>query len=100
MYNDLAEAVEDLKEKGIRDLSTEEKIGKDIQSGKVPPQLKNMKIIETFRFEEGTDPGSESTLYLLELPDKSKGFIILSFGMYKDPEKAAFIEELNKLDQH
>lgn len=99
MYTDLAEAVEDLKEKGVRDLSSEDKMGEDIRSGKVPNQLKKMKILETFRFEAGTDPGDESTLYLLELPDKSKGYLILGFGIYQDPEKSALVEVLKKLEQ-
>lgn len=100
MYTDLAQAVEDLKEKGVRDLSGEEEFGKDLRNGRLPGQLKNTKILETFRFEMGTSPDDESTLYLLELPDHSKGYLILGFGMHKDPEKSALIEELKKLEQN
>jgi hypothetical protein len=98
MYTDLAHAVEDLESKGISNLSNDEEFGEDIRTGRIPEQIKRMKIIETHRFESGTDPGDESTLYILELPDSSRGYLILSFGMYRDPDKSALIEELRKLE--
>ena len=97
MYNDLADAVEGLKEKGYLNLSEDETFGKVIREGKVPPEIRETTIVETYRFDEGTDPGDESTLYVLERPDGSKGFLVLSFGMYKDPQKTALIDELQKL---
>jgi hypothetical protein len=98
MYNELAEAIEDLKKKGYRNLSNDENFGPDIRDGKVPADFKNMKLIASYRFETGTSAGDESTLYVIELKDKSKGFLILSFGMYKDPKKAELVDTLHKLE--
>jgi hypothetical protein len=99
MYNDLADAVEGLKEQGYLNLSDDETFGKDIRKGKVPPEIRDTTIVETYRFDEGTDPGDESTLYVLERPDGSKGFLVLSFGMYRDPKKSALIDELHKMEK-
>lgn len=98
MYRDLAHAVEDLKEKKFRNLSEDETYGKYIRKGKFPPEFRQINIDNIYRFDEGTDPGDESTLYTLKLPDGSKGFLVLGFGIYKDPTKSELIDELKKLE--
>jgi hypothetical protein len=98
MYNGLADAIEDLKSKGYRNLSSDKKYGAQIRDGKVPSDFKGMKLLETYRFEIGTSAGDESALYVIELADKSKGFLVISFGMYKDPGKSELIDILHDLD--
>ncbi|MEX1063543.1 MAG: hypothetical protein WEC12_08060 [Balneolaceae bacterium] len=98
MYTDLAHAVEDLKEQGFRNLLKDKKTGEDMQSGELPDDLEGTTILQTFRFDKGTDPGDEATVYVLELPDKSRGFLVLSFGVYQDPDKARLIDQLKKLE--
>lgn len=98
MYKDLAHAVEDLKKKKFQNLSEDETFGKYIREGRVPPEFNKIIIEHTYRFDEGTNPGDESTLYTLRLPDGNKAFLVLSFGMYKDPVKSELIDELRKLE--
>ncbi len=98
MYKGLADAIEDLKSKGLRNLSSDKNFGPQIREGQVPSDFSGMTLLNSYRFEEGTSAGDESTLYVIELADKSKGFIVLSFGMYKDPAKAELVEALQKLE--
>ena len=98
MYNGLADAIEDLKSKGYRNLSSDKKYSAQIREGNVPSDFNGMKLLKTYRFETGTSAGDESALYLIELADKSKGFLVLSFGMYKDPDKSELIDTLHKLE--
>jgi len=99
MYRDLAEAVEDLKENGYSNLFEDKKLRKIIDSDQMPDFIGKLKIQGVYHFDEGTDPGDECTLYVLKLPDQRNGYIILSYGIYKDPEKADLIDELKKLEK-
>lgn len=100
MYTDLADAVEDLKEKGIESLKFDDEMKKKIRSKQIDEQIREIKILETHRFDTNrTNPEDESTLYLLEFPDKSRKYLILSFGIYEDPDKSDFIDELLKMEQ-
>ncbi|MFU8861090.1 MAG: hypothetical protein ACNA8K_11775 [Cyclonatronaceae bacterium] len=94
MYTDLAEAVEDLKKKGYENLF--EPDGDVLYSSKLDlrVEVKNIEITGTWQFDQGTDPGDESTLYALETKDGVKGYIITSFGAHVDPKKARLIDQL------
>lgn len=93
-YKDLADAVEDLKRQGYSNLSKQ--LDGDPQT--LPEEIERMSILHTYRFDGGTDPSDESTLYLLEFEDDKKGFIVLGYGTYRDPEKSRLIEALKKLE--
>lgn len=94
MYNDMADAVESLKEKGYvhsfklgkNHLSCDE-LGHTFDAS-------DLTITESYTFDQGTDPGSESTVYAIESQSGIKGTLIMSFGMYSDPEKAKLIDRL------
>jgi hypothetical protein len=94
MYTDLAEAVEELKMKGYKNLF--EPDGDAFYCSKLDlrEEVPNMKIVETWQFDQGTDPGDESTIYALETKDGVKGYIITSFGTHIDPRKASLIDRL------
>ena len=96
MYKDLADATESLKEKGF-DHTFE--LGDDCITCKeldVSYSTDDLTIIESHTFDQGTDPGSESTLYAIESDDDVKGTLIISYGMYVNPEKATLIDRLLK----
>ncbi|MEX2604208.1 MAG: hypothetical protein WD361_08385 [Gracilimonas sp.] len=94
MYADLADAVESLKEKGF-DHTYE--LGENCITCKeleVEYSEDDLKILESYSFDQGTDPGSESSIYAIESKNGVKGILIMSYGMYVDPEKAKLIDRL------
>lgn len=91
MYKDLAHAIEDLKDKGIQNLFS----GKDEEVvAEYLPKADQMKIIEHFRFDSGTDPGDESSVYVIETPEKEKKYIVTSYGTYMNPQKSKLLDAL------
>lgn len=96
MYNDLADAVESLKEKGF-DHTYE--LGEDCITCKeldVEYTTEDLTIIESHTFNQNTDPGNESSVYAIESDSGVKGILIMSYGMYVDREKAKLIDQLLK----
>lgn len=96
MYNDLADAVESLKDQGYShtfeladDCITCKELDVEYHTG-------DLKIIESYSFDQGTDPGSESSIYAIESSEGIKGTLIISYGMYVDPKKAKLIDRLLK----
>lgn len=96
MYKDLADAVESLKEKGFNhtfqlgnNCITCEEVDKEYT-------VDDLKILESYSFDQGTDPGSESSVYAIESKNGIKGTLITSYGMYVDPDKATLIDRLLK----
>jgi hypothetical protein len=99
MYKDLADAAEALKEKGF-DHTFE--MGDDCITCKqldVEYSIGDLTIIETHPFGQGTDPGSESTIYAIESEDGVKGTLIISYGKYVDPDKAKLVDQLLKASE-
>lgn len=96
MYKDLAHALESFQEKGFNHTF---KLGNNcitcVQLDKeYSPD--DLTILETHSFDKGTDPGSESTIYAIESNEGLKGTLIISYGMYVDPEKAKLVDQLLK----
>lgn len=96
MYKDLAEATETLNEKGFDhtfELGDNCITCKQVDAEYGPEDL---SIVETHSFDQGTDPGSESTIYAIESDEGLKGTLIISYGMYVDPDKAKLVDRLLK----
>jgi len=55
-----------------------------------------LRIVEYVTFDNGTDPGDDVTMYLIESPDGPQGYLILSDSFHTDPRKAAFIDALRR----
>lgn len=94
MYNDLAEALEALKNKGFDHTFELAESGiscKKIDTTFSPEQL---TIKETHEFDQGTDPGSEATIYAIQSNSGHKGTLVISYGKYVDPSKATLIDQL------
>jgi len=53
-----------------------------------------LRVVEYVTFDNGTDPGDDVTMYLIESPSGPKGYLILSDSFHTDPRKAAFIDAL------
>lgn len=94
MYEDLADATESLKEKGYTHTF---ELGKNAITCKelnVAYKAEDLEIVESYTHDEGTDPGSESTIYAIRADSGIKGTLIVSYGMYAQPEKARIIDSL------
>jgi hypothetical protein len=96
MYKDLADAVESLKEKGFDHVFElgEDHITCSTTNAKYTPD--QLSIVESHSFGQGTDPGSESTVHAIESDQGVNGVLILSYGVYVDPDKAKLIDQLLK----
>jgi plasmid replication initiation protein len=88
MYKDLADAIEDLKEKGIENIIKHE--DEEIVNTYLS-QVDQMEIIDTFSFDSGTDPGDESTLYVIKTPGNEKKYLVASYGSYVSPLKTKLL---------
>lgn len=53
-----------------------------------------LHIVEYVTFDNGTDPGDDVTMYLIESRSGPQGYLILSDSFHTDPRKAAFIDAL------
>lgn len=96
MYNDLADAVESMKEKGFT--HTFEISDNIISCSNLDRtfNIDELTIIDTYSHQSGTDPGNESTVYSIVSKDGIKGILIIGFGMYSNPKTANLIDELLK----
>ncbi|SMO96979.1 hypothetical protein [Gracilimonas mengyeensis] len=94
MYKDLADATESLEDKGYT--HTFELGDNCITCKKLSKEYKpdDLVIKETHSFDQGTDPGSEATVYAIEADDDVRGTLIISYGMYVDQDKASVIDRL------
>lgn len=88
-FSDLADAVETLKEDGFTDLTEKE-------DAQIVDIVNSATVEEVHTFQEGTDPGYESTLHQLHDQDDNTYFIVLSFGMYQDHDKADWVDILER----
>jgi hypothetical protein len=94
MYKDLADAVESLKEKGFEhtyEIKDDHIVCKELDLVYPPGSL---KILKSYTFDKGTDPGSEATLHVIESKKGIKGTLILSYGMYVNRSQAEVINRL------
>lgn len=99
MYTDLADATEAYIEKGYT--HTFELKGESIYCDSLDKNYSasDLEIVESYTHDEGTDPGSESTLYALRTKSGDKGLLIISYGMYADKDKAHLIDKLLEVNR-
>lgn len=95
-YVDLAEAVEDLKKQGYENIFEPDSGTIKWNKQDLENDVSRIRIVDSWFFDSGTDPGDESTLYALETDGGLKGYVIISFGMHVDRDKAALIDKLLK----
>lgn len=96
MYTDLADAVESLKEQGYTHVfGLDEDCIKcnSLEKEFTPNEL---NVVESHFFNQGTDPGNESSVHAISAESGVKGLLIVSYGMYVDRAKAEIIDRLIK----
>lgn len=92
-FETLSEAMNGLKEKGF----TYEFDYKDsclMGSGGKEFNASQLKIVEIHRFEGMTSPDDSAILYAIDCSDGSKGLVVDAYGVYADPEKTAFMSDI------
>lgn len=94
MYQDLADAIEDIQEKGYTHLFEvhENTLGCKKLDEEFPAE--RLRIVASYQFDQGTDPGDDSSLYLIETDSGVKGFLVGGTTIYRDREKAEFLDKL------
>jgi hypothetical protein len=96
MYTDLADAVESLKEQGYIHIFGLEEDCIQCKSLEEEFTLGELTVVESHFFDQGTDPGDESSVHAITSESGVKGLLIVSYGMYVDRSKAALIDQLLK----
>lgn len=51
-------------------------------------------IVESTTVDMGTDPGDDSTVYLVETDNGRRGYVVVPASFYAEPAKAAFIDRM------
>ncbi|MDZ7643613.1 MAG: hypothetical protein U5K76_04875 [Woeseiaceae bacterium] len=54
------------------------------------------RIVDTRSVDQGTDPGDDATIYLIEMQNGNRGYMLVSDSFHADPENASFIDALLK----
>jgi hypothetical protein len=96
MYTDLADAVESLKVQGYTYIFGLEEDCIKCNSLETEYSPDELTVVESHFFEQGTDPGNESSVHAITAESGVKGLLIVSYGMYVDRAKAALIDRLIK----
>jgi len=58
-----------------------------------------ISIVNFFRFEGESNPDDNSIMYVIETNDGKKGTLIDAYGAYADPDKTAFIVEVEAIQK-
>lgn len=51
-------------------------------------------VVDSQSVDEGTDPGDDATIYLIETSSGQRGYLIVSDSFHTDPASARFIDRL------
>ena len=71
-----------------------------------PSDIANeLRVVDYVSFDNGTDPGDDSTMYLIESTSGLKGYLILSDSFHADPRKSALLmhysaSSMSSVDPH
>lgn len=53
-------------------------------------------VVDSVQVDQGTDPGDDATLYLIETRGGLKGYVTVSDSFHADPQTALFIDNLER----
>ena len=54
------------------------------------------RVVDSQSVDQGTDPGDDATLYLIETAKGRRGYVVVSDSFHADPRNALFIDRLLK----
>lgn len=91
---DLAELLETAKARGFtRNFTCHEDALHCRDSGS-STQAEDAWIVDSQAVDQGTDPGDDATLYMIETRDGKRGYVIIGTSFHADPNDAAFVDAL------
>ena len=97
MYDNISQAIDDLKSKGYEMITLSE--DGMIRHQKLEIDPKDLRLTRTLRFTLETSASEEATLYVLET-DNYRGFITVGAGWQLDPLKAKLLDRLKTKSAH
>jgi len=53
-------------------------------------------IVDSVTVDQGTDPGDDATVYLVETGSGTRGYLIVSDSFHADPDTARFVDALER----
>lgn len=59
-------------------------------------QAEELRLVHSNSTDQGTDPGDDATLFMIEAKDGTKGVMILADAFHADPQKAEIIDILRR----
>lgn len=62
-------------------------------------QPDELRLVHSNSTDNGTDPGDEATLYMIEAKDGTKGVMIIPDSFHADPQEARLIDILRQSRQ-
>jgi len=94
-YSTVSEAIEGLKARGYTtDFEFINGQFRGIMDGRFF-NADELTIVENYRFEGITNPDDESIVFAIESKDGARGVLVDAYGVYADPELAAFLENVS-----
>lgn len=94
MFSDLADALEDAKERGYTNVFEVEDgclFCANLDSSFTVDEL---TIVDSYQFDMGTNPSDDNSLYLIDSNSGVKGYLITGYSSHVDREKASFLDRL------
>ena len=62
--------------------------------------INDIELIQTFRFEDNTDPAEQAIIYVIKTSDGMIGYSIDSYGIYSNHNNDNYSDFISKLVQH
>lgn len=94
MAKDLAALMDEARERGFEhDIFFGDGCFRCEATGELIP-ARDAKIVDTLMVAGGSNPGDDATLYLLQAPSGTKGFLIVPTSAHTDPDKIDLIDDL------
>lgn len=91
---DMAELLDDVRKRGFTHSFTCRDNALHCSDSDVPVTLDDAWVVESQTVDQGTDPGDDATIYLIETRSGMRGFLIVGTSFHADPRDAAFLDKL------
>lgn len=93
-YTSMAEAMEDLRNRGFTaNFEFLDHAFRDVESGRTF-SADDLTIVEHYRFEGTSDPEDMAVVYAIVSKDGTRGIIADAFGTYANPELGGFLNNV------
>jgi hypothetical protein len=99
LYTSLAEAIQELKQRGFTaNFEFLDTAFRDVDSGRTY-KAEELTIVEHYRFEGASDPDDMSVVYAIESEEGTRGIIADAFGVYANPQLGGFLSNVKMREE-